>query len=342
MEGWRLQKADYRKEHLSESDIWASFNYIFSSKSTNRTSYKYGFMKSLLENVFNVDHANFLNYEKIFSKFTEIYWALTQKYKLKQGDNGIKNLLKKTSVEIIFDDYVLKYPLIKDVLFENIKEEIQVLMINEVIKKCKKFVIGAIYGDSHGEFYSFNLLKNELMFNPYVLEFMKKYKNILLKLNHYEWAQYLEKINRDNSNHILNKLNLATKRINLSNYRDVLLEIGNTPKCFYCGKSINPYITSNTEVDHFIPWSFVRDDKIWNLVLSCRKCNNSKRDKLATEKYIHLILEQNSSLLQIRSNQLYIVKELEVYQPLKIIEMFKSAKFNGFSYGWNPGIKISG
>ena len=27
------------------------------------------------------------------------------------------------------------------------------------------------------------------------------------------------------------------------------------------------------DIDHFIPWSFVKDDKIWNLVLSCAECN---------------------------------------------------------------------
>jgi HNH endonuclease len=36
------------------------------------------------------------------------------------------------------------------------------------------------------------------------------------------------------------------------------------------------------EVDHVLPWAFVLEDKTWNLVLSCRKCNNEKRDRLTS------------------------------------------------------------
>ncbi len=42
-------------------------------------------------------------------------------------------------------------------------------------------------------------------------------------------------------------------------------------KCFYCGK---PVIKKTVEVDHFIPWSFMKDDQIWNFVLACPECNN--------------------------------------------------------------------
>lgn len=50
-------------------------------------------------------------------------------------------------------------------------------------------------------------------------------------------------------------------------------------KCVYCGVSIGIVARSQFEIDHFI----CRDtrnqdtDKLSNLVLACRKCNNSKR-----------------------------------------------------------------
>ena len=106
MEGWKLQSADYIRTHLSEDEIWAKFNYIFSTKSTNRTSYKFCFIKSLLENVFNTDEDGYLCYENIYEKFSEIYWYLNVKYGLKQGDTGVNNKENKTSIEIIFDSFV--------------------------------------------------------------------------------------------------------------------------------------------------------------------------------------------------------------------------------------------
>ncbi|NLX77533.1 MAG: hypothetical protein GXZ01_09250 [Clostridiaceae bacterium] len=51
MEGWKLRRGEWTKECLSEDEIWAKFNHIFSTKSANRTSYKYCFIKSLLENI---------------------------------------------------------------------------------------------------------------------------------------------------------------------------------------------------------------------------------------------------------------------------------------------------
>ena len=86
-------------------------------------------------------------------------------------------------------------------------------------------------------------------------------------------------------------------------------------------------------MDHFIPWSFVKDDKIWNLVISCRKCNNSKRDKLAPERFIKELQHQN---LMIKKNNQYdlVRKEFESYNDNKIKDMYSSAIFNGFNEIW--------
>jgi hypothetical protein len=37
---------------------------------------------------------------------------------------------------------------------------------------------------------------------------------------------------------------------------------------------------SSPEVEHVLPFSFVLEDRTWNLVVACRKCNNDKRDRL--------------------------------------------------------------
>jgi 5-methylcytosine-specific restriction endonuclease McrA len=61
----------------------------------------------------------------------------------------------------------------------------------------------------------------------------------------------------------------------VSVWRDSLMAIQNG-KCFYdAGHDI-----SAAEVDHVLPWSFVLEDRTWNLVLACRNCNNEKRELL--------------------------------------------------------------
>jgi 5-methylcytosine-specific restriction endonuclease McrA len=52
----------------------------------------------------------------------------------------------------------------------------------------------------------------------------------------------------------------------------------------------------NSEVDHVLPWSFVLEDRTWNLVLACRKCNNEKRDKLTNMGAIERLCARNEQI----------------------------------------------
>jgi HNH endonuclease len=51
-----------------------------------------------------------------------------------------------------------------------------------------------------------------------------------------------------------------------------------------------------TEVDHVLPWEFVLEDKTWNLVLSCRKCNNEKQDKLTSMDALERLCTRNEQI----------------------------------------------
>ena len=100
------------------------------------------------------------------------------------------------------------------------------------------------------------------------------------KLNYYAWARFLEKVNDDDVLiRILEKLELATpQRKDLSLYRDILYKEFQEDRCFYCGKKLD----KNIHVDHFIPWTFVKNDNLWNFVLTCPRCNLRKSDSLVT------------------------------------------------------------
>ena len=71
------------------------------------------------------------------------------------------------------------------------------------------------------------------------------------------------------------KIDGRIKRSSVAQWREVLSDI-QSGKCFYCDQ--HPMVSP--EVDHVLRWSFVLEDRTWNLVLACRGCNNAKRDKL--------------------------------------------------------------
>jgi len=55
-------------------------------------------------------------------------------------------------------------------------------------------------------------------------------------------------------------------------------------KCIYTGE---PIIKGNYDVEHFIPWSFVSHDQLWNLLPSDSSINSSKSNKLPRlDKYL--------------------------------------------------------
>lgn len=330
MAGWNLKSGKFNDECKNEDAFWAIINNFLSNKTNKTSSYKYCFFKSILDNVFNVDDNGCISYNLIFERFTEIYWNLIVKYKLSQIQAN--SSFDKSTIEIIISGILEKYNIDDTCSFNALRSDIK----NELNKKvlalnCSFYVVGAFYTDTKQSFYLFDRAKKILTFKLNVLDYLIKYKNILSKLNYYEWVKFLEKTNDELAViSIAEKLEWSSKRENLSFYRDFLFDCYGSDTCFYCGKKLNK---KQIEMDHFIPWSFVKDDKIWNLVISCRKCNNSKRDKLAPERFIKELQHQN---LMIKKNNQYdlVRKEFESYNDNKIKDMYSSAIFNGFNEIW--------
>ena len=70
--GHKLKNASFRTEHVSEDELWSAFAHLFSSQTKMVSSYKYGFLKSIIDNLYNVDENLNLTFDQLFSKFGEI------------------------------------------------------------------------------------------------------------------------------------------------------------------------------------------------------------------------------------------------------------------------------
>jgi hypothetical protein len=77
----------------------------------------------------------------------------------------------------------------------------------------------------------------------------------------------------------------------VSRWRGSLLAI-QSGRCFYD----ESHDMASPEVDHVLPWSFVLEDKTWNLVLACRKCNNQKRDRLTDPYALRQLCARNEQI----------------------------------------------
>lgn len=324
MAGYELNEGQYRSESVSEEELWSAISNVFTSNIRTQSSYKYGLLKSILDNLYNVDDDFTLTFDQIFSKFAEIYWNLILKYKLSQqiATTGKKG----TYLEQIIIDSVSKYALPANIPYESLSPSMMLDINTQVKNKCKKYVIGALFEDTKQLFYSFSKKGQWIKFNPLMYEFICKHKIIIEKLNYYEWAKFLESINSEDASHrLLTKIDESAKRTNLANIRNILFTEFES-KCFYCQVPLK----SKIDVDHFIPWSFVKDDNIWNMVLSCPKCNRSKNDRLPDIHYLTTIIERNNS------DNIHNIELFNKSQLIDLGKLYYWAQINGYKSDWRP------
>ena len=78
------------------------------------------------------------------------------------------------------------------------------------------------------------------------------------------------------------------ERASLDAYRPILLDV-QKGICLYCQKPLS----TQSQVDHFVPWSRYPADLGHNFVLAHDKCNNAKSDFLAAENHLAAWIERN-------------------------------------------------
>jgi 5-methylcytosine-specific restriction endonuclease McrA len=324
----KLQVGEMRSSYLTDKEIWSHFNYIFSSKSRNSTTYKFVLIKSIIENLYNVNKKLELNYFQLFGSFAKIYWNLV----VYHGLNQINMVGKKAEVQSILLDFQQKHQIPKEFVFDKLSNEYQIKIINKVKKKCKVNVMGALFGDTTSTIYTFDNESETVRLNISYYSFMQRFQRVLNYLTNYHLALFLEKFNeKGDTTNILIKVVNVSRRSSLDQFYQVLSSFYEG-SCFYCKKEIKR--KNSAHVDHFIPWSFIQADQLWNLVISCSTCNLAKRDKLAHQQFLDNLIDRNNQLLKIPD--LKTRMDMEIYTPDKLQQLYTYSNDNGFTDIWIP------
>ena len=192
MAGYDLKEGRYDNCPVTDDIMWAAFSRVFSQKSKNDSSYKYAFLKSIIDNIYNVDSELRLSFNQLFAKFTEIYWNLILKYNLKQKAKTKDDRL--TYLEQILFSAAEEYNISESIRFEMLPEDTMKSIIQKVKKKCKKYVVGALYEDTNKLFYSFSRRDEWLQINPVMYDFVCKHKIIIENLTIMNGQSFLKKL----------------------------------------------------------------------------------------------------------------------------------------------------
>ncbi len=289
----KLKVGELNEEYLTDEDVWRILTIVLSPKSVKSSTYKYALIKSIIENLYQVNDDFELTYDQLAYGFTKVYWNLVVHHDLVKQNRGNGNA--KAVTDIL--EFQMKHAIPSEFSFDKINDRLQLKLVSKIKSVMKTNVFGALYGDTKGQFYAFDHKREYFRLKPAVHQFMLRYQLLLTNLTNYHMARMIEELNEvPNINYLLEKVETIAKRSSLKPFEEILLHYFEA-SCFYCGKDLSKS-NSQTEVDHFIPWSFVQSDQIWNLVLSCRNCNNSKRDKLPERSYLNSIIDRNEELVE--------------------------------------------
>ena len=294
---------------------------IFEGK--HSTTYKFGFLKSLLDNLFDGEWCGdryVIDLKKISSTFTTIYWNAVAINKIPQMP--LVKGKEASGVTKVIADILTNNPSL-EANFESLSQRSQEMIDRRVSDVFKRYVVGAFYYDTQRYIYGFSKKSGILWLNKRSLDFLAAHKTLIDQVNYYEWLKMCEKILRDNNRepipYLSTKLEEITKRVNLKPFKEALeRDCGGNAVCFYCGKTLRK---GDCELDHVIPWSFIKSDSEWNFVFACRSCNNSKRDSIPASEYLDLV-EKRNKRFNLGDHDMKALARIAMY--------------NGVKGGWKP------
>ncbi|MDT0628069.1 HNH endonuclease domain-containing protein [Alteromonas sp. W364] len=139
--------------------------------------------------------------------------------------------------------------------------------------------------------------KQFIQVHPEWGKFIRRHYHLLAAYLESEWVKYLQKHN-PNIPGVISKtappINRSSLKSQTSYWTDYLIEHPRT-LCIYSGDSLD---NASISIDHFLPWSFVCHDRIWNLVPTTKSINSSKGNALPSmDKYLDKFIETQFSAL---------------------------------------------
>lgn len=162
-------------------------------------------------------------------------------------------------------------------------------------------VIARSHAYENGCLYSIQKTKDEfyITINPVWNKYLQDYYGILTDFINWNLTLFLQQRNPKIPN-IPNKLTRPIERTSLSKQRrfwDDVIRIGGHVHCIYTGQEIH---IGDYAVDHFLPWSFVAHDQLWNLIPADNSINSSKSDKLPPlDRFLKKLAEEHREAIKV-------------------------------------------
>ncbi|MGB1242386.1 MAG: HNH endonuclease domain-containing protein, partial [Chitinophagales bacterium] len=227
----------------------------------------------------------------------------------------------------------------------------------KVNKLIKQFANKSFEGKRHQSIYRF-IDNHKIEVDNYWAEYFNKNQQIIRGFIYWNLLQFLQK-NNPNVIGLSEKLFKPSKRDfkTAKKFWGSYLQAQKKFSCIYSKQ----FITNTFSIDHFLPWSYVAHDELWNLVPTLKKVNSSKNNNLPSinqylDPFIRLqykafhsfykkangdenqlkVLESYATLFNTSFEEIAKLPQKQFKQKIKdtLIPMHQIAQNMGFSSNW--------
>ena len=279
-----------------------------------------------------------------FGKYDSLFTIVMELHKLTKIpiDANSECIMKELSLRI--DDPKVKSLL--RILTNNVPYRFLSPWINTSDNKC---MVKRSQTFENGCLYRLDYIESDLWveLNPIWLSYLQEHYTILCDFAYWNLTLFLQ-VRNPNVPNIPNKLIKSGVRSSLSKQRaywNTIIDNCHNVQCIYTGKKLS---RGGYDLDHFIPWSFVSHDLLWNLMPADSIINCSKSDKLPDlDLYLPKLAVAHQEALQTyiqmgkgESNILEDYLSLG-YTPQEIALMDKEHLLDCFSQTFTPMNQIA-
>ena len=198
---------------------------------------------------------------------------------------------------------------------------------------------------SHDSLPLYRIVEKNIEIHPRWYGYLMEHMGIMKAFCRWHMTEYFQTKNPFVPG-IAGKLDLVQERKSLNSERQVwqrFSEEGNSLTCIYSNESLKNM--TEIDIDHFIPWSFVLHNQVWNTAPVSSSINRSKSDRLPPKNSIHRFATIQFKLLKwLLAREAQYKKYLEQYSVLfhgKALVFEKQEFENALGKALNTQIEVA-
>jgi hypothetical protein len=260
-------------------------------------TYKYYWFVSILDIVVKEKRRQISFWEIIVGMVAEAWYPIHY-FRLSFGKSDsfytqILEIQQELNLPIDAQKDLIKKTILKNIHQPKIKRVLTVFKLNVPYRFLSPWI--QYTSDKQVSFLSQSYTQNclyaikddNIEINPFWEQYLNDNYHILRDYTYWNLTVFLQKRNPnvpDVSSKLIKPV-LRESMLKQRHFWNNYIEINGQIKCIYTGKDLS---VENFDLDHFIPWSYVSHNLIWNLLPADSSINSSKSNNLPLlEKYLY-------------------------------------------------------